>query len=96
MEEEHVNLTSGLSQSKAQSTIGTTLKRIEHSAYGRHRKAQHKQYAEASPSKRFAGCIKAPMTHYEASTAYWTMWLPSITFGFSSTTMNHNNSTQSK
>jgi hypothetical protein len=50
---------------------------------------QHKQY-ESLKSKRFAGgCIKAPMTRYEASTAYWTMWLPSITFGFSSTTMNH-------
>jgi hypothetical protein len=29
------------------------------------------------------------MTRYEAATAYWTMWLPSITFGFSSTTMNY-------
>jgi hypothetical protein len=41
-------------------------------------------------SQRFTlGVIKAPMTIFEASASYWTMCLPSITFGFSSITMNH-------
>jgi hypothetical protein len=45
------------------------------------------QFAESiAKSKRFAkGVAKAPMTRYEANTAYWTMWLPSITFGLGST-----------
>jgi hypothetical protein len=39
-------------------------------------------------SKRFAqGVIKAPMSRFEASTAYWTMYLPSINFGIGSTLM---------
>jgi hypothetical protein len=52
---------------------------------------QAKQYSESlTKSKRFAnGGIEAPMTRYEAATAYWTMWLLSVTFGFSSTTLNY-------
>jgi hypothetical protein len=30
------------------------------------------------------------MTRFEASTAYWMMWLPSLTYGISCTTMDCN------
>jgi hypothetical protein len=92
MEQDHVNLTSGLSpihnpidhrdSSQAHRTLG-----IWPTPEGN----QDKQYCESlAKSKRFAqGCIKAPMTRYQAATAYWTMWLPSLTFGFSSTTMKY-------
>jgi hypothetical protein len=90
MEEEHVNLTSGTSPirnpidhrdvSQTHRTLG-----IWPTPEGNQEKQCSKSLAK---SRRFAsGCIKAPMTRYEAATAYWTMWLPSITFGFSATTM---------
>ena len=49
-----------------------------------------KQYdVSLAKSKRFAqGVLKAPMTRFEATTAYWTMYIPSITFGIGSTLMN--------
>jgi hypothetical protein len=92
MEQDHVALTSGVSpvrnnidhrdNSEAHRTLG-----IWPTPAGN----QDKQFSESlNKSKRFAnGCSKAPMTRYEAATAYWTIWLPSITFGFSSTTMTY-------
>jgi hypothetical protein len=48
------------------------------------------QFRESfSKSKRFSqGVIKAPMSRHEASTAYWTMFIPSITFDLGSTLMD--------
>jgi hypothetical protein len=85
MEQDHVALTSGLSpirnpihhrdHSQAHQTLG-----IWPTPEG----TQDKQYSESlAKSKYFArGCIKAPMTRYKASTAYWTVWLPSLTSFF--------------
>jgi hypothetical protein len=40
-------------------------------------------------SKRFSqGVVKSPMSRYQASTSYWTMYIPSVTFGIGSTLMN--------
>ena len=51
-----------------------------------------KQYEEslATRSKRFSQGVlfKAPMSGFEATTAYWTMRIPSITFGIGSTLMD--------
>ena len=45
-----------------------------------------KQYEESlAKSKRFSqGVLKAPMTRFEATAAYWTMYIPSITFDIGS------------
>jgi hypothetical protein len=93
MEQDNVALTSGTFPIRNPiDHPGITLKPTKPLESGRHHKA-HKtnEYSESLiKSKRFAsGCIKATMTQYEASTAYWTMWLPSVTVGFSSTTMNY-------
>jgi hypothetical protein len=93
MESDHVCLTSGISPTRNhidhrdKSTVHHTLG-IWPTPEGN----QDKQYQESlEKSRRFAkGCIKAPMTRYEASTAYWTMWFTSLTFGFSSTTLTFN------
>jgi hypothetical protein len=92
MDSEHVYLTSGTSITK--NPIDHRDNKEAHRTLGiwpTPEGNQTKQHQESlEKSRRFAkGCIKAPMTRYEASTAYWTMWLPSLTFGFSSTTMTH-------
>jgi hypothetical protein len=91
MEQDHVALTSGTSS--IWNPIDHRDSSHDHRTLGiwpTPEGTQAKQYSEKIKSKRFAnGCIKAPMTRYEAATAYWTMWLPSVTFGFSSTTMNY-------
>ena len=48
------------------------------------------QFEESlTKSKRFAkGVVKAPMSRFQANSAYWTMYIPSITFGFGSTFMD--------
>jgi hypothetical protein len=92
MEEEHLNLTSG--DTPTQNPIDHRDGAEAHRTLGiwlTPNGSQDQQARESLvKSRRFArGCVKAPMTRYEAATAYWTMWLPSITFGFSSTTMAH-------
>ena len=49
-----------------------------------------KQYEESlAKSKRFSqGVLEAPMSRFEAITAYWTMYIPSIMFGIGSTLMD--------
>jgi hypothetical protein len=93
MESDHVCLTSGTSATRNpidhrdnKSEVHRTLG-IWPTPEGN----QTKQYQESlAKSRRFAkGCIKAPMTRYEASTAYWSMWFTSLTFGFSSTTLTY-------
>ena len=48
-----------------------------------------KQYKESlAKSKRFSeGVLKAPMTCLEATTAYWTMYIPRIMIGIALTLM---------
>jgi hypothetical protein len=92
MESEHVCLTSGTSATR--NPIDHRDKAEAHRTLGiwpTLEGNQTKQYHESlEKSRRFPkGCIEAPMTRYEASTAYWTMWFTSLTFGFSSTTLTY-------
>jgi hypothetical protein len=76
MENTHLSLTSGICPQKnpinhrdcsqAHRTLGV---------WPTPQGTQEKQHAESLlKSRRFAsGCIKAPLTRYEAATAYWTM-----------------------
>jgi hypothetical protein len=90
MEAEHVKSHISISRQN-QSTIGTTLKRIERSGIWPTPEAHSTSNTQrASPRANDSRWMhQSANDSIQASTAYWTMWLPSITFGFSSTTMNH-------
>jgi hypothetical protein len=94
--EEHVNLTSGLSQSKPNRPSG----QLSSASNTRHLAdtggTQHKQYAESLARANLRGWMHQSANDSIRSVHRLLDNVASLTFGFSSTTMNHNNSTQSK